>query len=45
MLLFSFSASAQLYQVAEMNTEQIRGLDREKTVVLIPGGILEEHGS
>jgi creatinine amidohydrolase/Fe(II)-dependent formamide hydrolase-like protein len=27
-----------------MNTEQIRALDREKTVVLLPGGILEEHG-
>ncbi|MGH9902556.1 MAG: creatininase family protein [Pyrinomonadaceae bacterium] len=44
-LLFSFTASAQIYRVAEMNAEQIRGLNREKTVVLIPGGILEEHGS
>jgi creatinine amidohydrolase len=37
-------ATAQVYRVAEMNTEQIRALDREKTVVLLPGGILEEHG-
>jgi creatinine amidohydrolase/Fe(II)-dependent formamide hydrolase-like protein len=27
-----------------MNTEQIRALDRSKTAVLIPGGILEQHG-
>ena len=27
-----------------MNTEQIKALDREKTVVLLPEGILEEHG-
>ena len=27
-----------------MNTEQIRALPRDKTVVLLPGGILEEHG-
>jgi len=26
-----------------MNTEQIKALDREKTVVLLPVGILEEH--
>jgi creatinine amidohydrolase/Fe(II)-dependent formamide hydrolase-like protein len=30
--------------VAELNTSQIRALDRQKTVVLLPGGILEEHG-
>lgn len=35
---------AQVYHVQEMNVEQIRALDREKTVVLLPGGILEEHG-
>ena len=38
------SASAQIYRVAEMNTDQIRELDRGKTVVLLPGGILEQHG-
>lgn len=35
---------AQIHHVAEMNTEQIRALDRDRTVVLLPGGILEEHG-
>ncbi len=35
---------AQIYRVAEMNTEQIRALDKQKTVVILPGGILEEHG-
>lgn len=37
-------AAAQIHHVAEMNTEQIRALDRDRTVVLLPGGILEEHG-
>lgn len=37
-------ASSQIHRVAEMNTEQIRALDRDRTVVLLPGGILEEHG-
>ncbi len=38
------SASAQVYRVVEMNTEQIRALHRGKTVVLLPSGILEQHG-
>jgi len=37
-------AFAQIYHVKDMNTEQIRALDRERTVVLLPGGILEQHG-
>ena len=37
-------AQAQIYRLAELNTEQIRALDRRTTVVLIPGGSLEEHG-
>ena len=36
--------SAQIYRLAEMNTEQIRALDRARTVIIMPGGILEEHG-
>lgn len=36
--------SAQVLELAELNTEQIRALDKEKTIVLVPGGILEEHG-
>ena len=38
------SASAQIYRLADMNTRQIQALDRQHTVVVIPGGILEEHG-
>jgi creatinine amidohydrolase len=37
-------ALAQVQQLADMNTRQIQALDRQRTVVLIPGGILEEHG-
>ncbi len=43
-VLIAIPAWAQVFQVAEMNTEQIRALDRAKTAVIIPGGILEEHG-
>lgn len=38
------SAACQIYKIAEMNTRQIQSLPLEKTVVIIPGGILEEHG-
>ena len=37
-------ALSQILQMAELNTRQIDALDKQKTVVLIPGGILEEHG-
>lgn len=40
----SHNVTGQIYKIAEMNTRQIRALDLQKTVVLIPGGILEEHG-
>src|SRR4029450_5659450 len=44
-LLFACgSASAQILHVAQMNTEQLRALDKAKTVVILPGGILEQHG-
>jgi creatinine amidohydrolase len=36
--------TAQILRIGEMNTQQIHALDLPKTVVLIPGGILEEHG-
>ena len=42
--IFGGRVFAQIYNVKEMNTEQIKALDREKTVVLLPVGILEEHG-
>jgi creatinine amidohydrolase len=38
------TVSAQIYRVAQINTEQIRALDKQITVVILPGGILEEHG-
>jgi len=42
--VFVSHAFAQIYNVKELNTEQIKALDREKTVVLLPVSILEEHG-
>ena len=38
------SVDAQIYHLEEMNTEQIRALDRARTVIIMPGGILEQHG-
>jgi creatinine amidohydrolase/Fe(II)-dependent formamide hydrolase-like protein len=38
------TAHRQMYRVAELNTEQIRALDRARTAVILSGGILEEHG-
>jgi creatinine amidohydrolase/Fe(II)-dependent formamide hydrolase-like protein len=37
-------AYAQVVRVAELNTAQIRALDRSKTVVFLTGGMMEEHG-
>ena len=42
--LCCFTANAQVFRVAQMNSEQIRALDKQKTVVILPGGVLEEHG-
>jgi creatinine amidohydrolase len=42
--MFVSQAFAQIYHIKDMNTEQIRALNREKTVVLLPDGIFEEHG-
>jgi creatinine amidohydrolase/Fe(II)-dependent formamide hydrolase-like protein len=42
--LLCVSASSQILRLEELNTEQIKALDRTKTVVIIPGGILEQHG-
>ena len=38
------STGGRIHHLAEMNTDQIRALDRERTVILVPGGIMEEHG-
>ena len=41
MMFLSQQVAAQVFMIAEMNTRQIQGLNLQKTVVLIPGGILE----
>lgn len=43
-MLLAQPGNCQIYKLAEMNTRQIAALDRQKTVVIIPGGIMEEHG-
>jgi creatinine amidohydrolase len=43
-LVFADSLSAQVLRVADLTTRQIRALDRSRTVVLLQGGMLEEHG-
>jgi len=35
--------SGSIYHVERMNAVQIRELDRNRTAVLLPGGILEEQ--
>ena len=37
-------ALSQVLHFADLNTRDVRELDRSKTVIIIPGGILEEHG-
>ena len=37
-------SSAQVLRVGDLNTRQIRSLDRSRTVVFLQGGMLEEHG-
>src|SRR5262249_3742108 len=38
------SADPRILEVGQLGTERIRALDRAHTVVLLQGGILEEHG-
>lgn len=38
------TADAQIHRVAQMNAEEIRALDEQRTVVILTGGILEQHG-
>jgi creatinine amidohydrolase/Fe(II)-dependent formamide hydrolase-like protein len=46
LLLFiaTLPAAAQVLSVQDLNTRQIRDLDRNKTAIILVGGILEEHG-
>ncbi len=38
------AGAAQIFNVADLTAPRIRALDRAKTVVLLPGGVLEHHG-
>jgi len=40
----SQSKGERIYFVSELNSEKIKSLDKEKTIVLLTGGILEQHG-
>jgi len=42
--LLAAQAVAQIHDMREMATLDIRGLDLERTVIIIPEGILEQHG-
>lgn len=44
LIALSAPAGAQVVRLADLNTAQIRALDRSKTVVILTGGMLEEHG-
>src|ERR1700756_1232866 len=44
LLFFMPHAAAQVLQFADLNTREVEKLDRAKTVIIVPGGILEEHG-
>ena len=44
LLLLPVIAQAQTYDLRRMTSTQVAALDRQKTVVLLTGGILEEHG-
>ena len=43
-ITFQSIADGQIHRVAEMNTQQIQSLDKQKTVVILTGGVLEQHG-
>ena len=43
-LWMAVPAAADVLRLTDLNTAQIRALDRAKTVVVLTGGMLEEHG-
>jgi creatinine amidohydrolase len=43
-VLAAVPVAAQVLQLQDLNTRQIRELDRTRTAIIVPGGILEEHG-
>lgn len=44
LFLAASPVAAQVLQYAELNTRDLARLDRAKTALVLPGGILEEHG-
>jgi creatinine amidohydrolase/Fe(II)-dependent formamide hydrolase-like protein len=44
LLVVPAGAHSQILEFSSLNTRQIEMLDRAKTVLIIPGGIVEEHG-
>ncbi len=44
LLLCPHSLRSQVRQVADLTTRQIQALDRARTVAILQGGMLEEHG-
>lgn len=44
LVLAGTSVPAQVVRIGDLNTRQIRDLDRARTVVFLQGGMLEEHG-
>jgi creatinine amidohydrolase len=44
LLLADVGAHAQVLKLTDLTADEINRLDRATTVVLLPGGILEEHG-
>ena len=38
------SEKGKVFYVSEMTSDKIKALDKQKTIVLLSGGILEEHG-
>lgn len=43
-VLMPISGVAQILLVTELSSRDIAQLDRDETVVILPGGIIEEHG-
>src|SRR5919201_1912572 len=43
-LIIAAPLSGQVLHFAELNTRDFSKLDKNRTVVIVPGGILEEHG-
>ncbi|MBS0397187.1 MAG: creatininase family protein [Proteobacteria bacterium] len=44
MLLAALPGHAQVQPMGSLNVTQLAAVDKAKTVVIIPGGIMEEHG-